>query len=100
MSKNYSQEVINRFLDDDTPSIFVLKDNSVYIGVLRPGYETHYRVVPPNINDGGMGFSKSYIKQIILFNGLIFPKEKDGPHKHLDLFELTALVNKAGYDFC
>ena len=100
MSKNYSQEVINRFLDDDTPSIFVLKDNSVYIGVLRPGYGTHYRVVPPNINDGGMGFSKSYIKQIILFNGLIFPKEESDKHKFVDLFQLTELVNKAGYDFC
>ena len=99
MPKNYSQEVINRFLDDDTPSIFVLKDNSIYIGILRPGYGTHYKVVPPNINDGGMGFPKSFIKKIVLFNGLVYPKESDGPHKILNIIELNELVNKAGYEF-
>ena len=99
MSKNYSPEIIKRFLDDDTPSIFVLKDDSVYIGILRPGYGSHYKVVPPNINDGGMGFAKSEIKHIILFNGLIYPKEEKGKHKILDILELNELVNKAGYEF-
>lgn len=99
MSKNYSQEVINRFLNDEYPSIFVLKDDTVCIGILRPGYGSHYRVVPPNINDGGMGFSRSSIKQIVLFNGLIFPKKVDGPHKKLNIIELSELVNKAGYEF-
>ncbi len=99
MSKNYSPEIIKRFLDDDTPSIFVLKDDSIYIGILRPGYGSHYKVVPPNINDGGMGFVKSEIKQIILFNGLVYPKTEDGPHKILNILELNELVNKAGYEF-
>lgn len=100
MSKNYSHEVISKFLKDDKPSIFVLKDNSVYVGVLRPGYGTHYMVIPPNIHEGGTGFPRSYLKQIILFNGLIYPKDDNEKHKHVDLFELTELVNKAGYDFC
>lgn len=99
MSKNYSPEVIKRFLEDDTPSIFVLKDDSVYIGVLRPGYGQHVRCVPPTINDGGTGFPKSYIKQIILFNGLVYPKTEDGKHKMLNILELNELVNKAGYEF-
>lgn len=38
MSKNYSPEIIKRFLEDNCPSIFILKDNSVYIGVLCPGW--------------------------------------------------------------
>ena len=96
---NYSQEVINRFLNDEYPSIFVLKDGTVCIGILRPGYGSHYRVIPPNINDGGLGFCKSEIKQIILFNGLIFPKKVDGPHKILNILELNDLVNRAGYEF-
>ena len=99
MSKNYSPEVIKRFLEDDTPSIFVLKDDSVYIGVLRPGYGQHVKCVPLTINDGGMGFPKSYIKQIILFNGLVYPKTEDGKHKMLNILELNELVNKAGYEF-
>ena len=100
MSKNYSSEIIKRFLEDDTPSIFVLKDNSVYIGLLRPGYgRGHVQCIPPTINDGGMGFPKSYIKQIILFNGLIYPKTKDGPHKMLNILELNDLINRAGYEF-
>ena len=100
MSKNYSPEIINKFLKDDTPSIFVLKDDSVYIGVLRPGYGYgHVHCVSPTINNGGMGFAKSEIKQIILFNGLIYPKEENGKHRMLDILELNELVNKAGYEF-
>ena len=100
MAKTYSIEVIKKFLEKDTPSIFVLKDDSVYIGFLRPGYgRGHVQCIPPNINDGGMGFPRSYIKQIILFNGLIYPKEENGPHKILNILELNELVNKAGYEF-
>lgn len=100
MSKNYSPEIIKRFLDDDTPSIFVLKDDSVYIGILRPGFgKGHVNCIPLTINDGGMGFARSDIKQIILFNGLIYPKEENEKHKMLNILELNELVNKAGYEF-
>jgi len=100
MSKNYSPEIIKRFLDDDTPSIFVLKDNSVYIGILRPGFGRGYvNCIPPNINTGSAGFTRSDIKQIILFNGLVYPKTEDSPHKILDILELNELVNRAGYEF-
>lgn len=99
MSKNYSQEVINFLLEQGGNIIVVLKDNSTYIGRLVPGYDSHYRLEPPTINDGGMGFARSDIKQIVLFNGLIFPKEMSGPHKILNILELNELVNKAGYEF-
>lgn len=100
MTKNYSSEIIGKFMEHDYPSIFVLKDDSAYIGFLRPGYgKGHIHCVPPNINDGGCGFPRSYIKQIVLFNGLIYPKEESGPHKILDILELNDLVNKAGYEF-
>ena len=96
---NYSQEVINFILNQEGIIIVVLKDDSVHVGTLAPGYGSHYRIIPPTINDGGMGFSRSYIKQIIFFNGLVFPKEMNGPHKMLNILELNELVNKAGYEF-
>lgn len=99
MSKNYSQEVINFLLNQSGNIIVTLKDDSVYVGTLAPGYGSHYRIIPPTINDGGMGFARSDIKQIVLFNGLIFPKEMSGPHKMLNILELNDLVNKAGYEF-
>ena len=100
MSKNYSQEVMNHILEEDFPiAIFILKDDSVHIGKLIPGHRSYYKLIPPNIHDYGVGFSRSYIKQIILFNGLIFPKEMNGPHKILNILELNELVNKAGYEF-
>lgn len=99
MSKSYSQEVINFLLKQDKNIIVVLRDDSVYVGRLVPGYGSHYRIEPPTINDGGMGFARSDIKQIILFNGLIFPKEMNGHHKILNILELNELVNKAGYEF-
>lgn len=99
MSKNYSQEVINFLLNQEGNIIITLKDNSVYVGTLTSGYGSHYRLIPPTINDGGMGFARSDIKQIVLFNGLIFPKEMSGPHKILNILELNDLVNRAGYEF-
>ena len=99
MSKTYSQEVINFLLEQGGNIIVILKDNSTYIGRLAPGYGSHYRIEPPTINDGGMGFARSDIKQIILFNGLVFPKEMNGPHKMLNILDLNELVNKAGYEF-
>ena len=99
MSKTYSQEVINFLLEQGGNIIVILKDDSIYIGRLASGYGSHYRIEPPTINDGGMGFARSDIKQIVLFNGLIFPKEMNGPHKILNILELNELVNKAGYEF-
>lgn len=99
MSKAYSQEVINFLLEQGKNIIVVLRDDSVYIGRLVPGYGPHYRIEPPIINDCGMGFARGDIKQIVLFNGLIFPREMNGPHKILDILELNELVNKAGYEF-
>ena len=99
MSKTYSQEVINFLLEQGGNIIVILKDNSTYIGRLVPGYGLHYRLEPPTINDGGMGFARSDIKQIVLFNGLVFPKEMNGQQKILNILELNELVNKAGYEF-
>ena len=99
MSKTYSQEVIDFILKQGGNIIVILKDNSTYIGRLAPGCGSHYRIEPPTINDGGMGFARSDIKQIVLFNGLIFPKEMNGHHKILNIIELNELVNKAGYEF-
>ena len=99
MSKSYSQEVINFLLNQGGNIIVTLRDNSVYVGALAPGYGSHYRLIPPTINDGGMGFARSDIKQIVLFNGLIFPKEMSGPHKILNILDLNELINKAGYEF-
>lgn len=99
MNKTYSQEVINFLLEQGGNIIVILKDNSTYVGRLVPGYGSHYRLEPPTINDGGMGFARSDIKQIVLFNGLIFPKEMNGHHKILNILELNELVNRAGYEF-
>lgn len=99
MSKTYSQEVINFLLKQGGNIIVILKDNSTYIGRLVPGYGSHYQIEPSTINDGGMGFARSDIKQIVLFNGLVFPKEMNGHHKILNILELNELINKAGYEF-
>lgn len=96
---NYSQEVINFLLEQGGNIIVVLKDNNTYIGRLTSGYGSSYQLEPPTINEGGMGFARSDIKQIVLFNGLRVPKEMNGPHKILNILELNELVNKAGYEF-
>lgn len=87
-------------MERDCPSIFVLNDGGVHVGFLRAGCgRGHVVCVPPNINDGGVAFPKSHIKQIVLFNGLVYPKGEGKRHKILSIFELDALVNKAGYEF-
>lgn len=100
MTNSYSADFIERLLQDASPVIVELKDNSVYIGIFTVGYGNgHYQLKPLTINDGGMGFPRSYIKRIIYFNGLIVPKNQNGKHKILNIIELNDLVNKAGYEF-
>jgi len=100
MNKTYSNDFIQKLIDDAYPVIVELTNNSTYVGVMTYGYgRGHMHLRPLTINDGGMGFPRSMIKRIIYFNGLIVPKDKNGQHKLLDIIQLNELINKAGYEF-
>lgn len=97
--KNYSKEFLKELIDSNHNVIVTLKSGGVYVGSFAYGYGTHYLLTPPSINDGGIMFSRSDIKNIIYFTGLIVPKDKNGRHKFLNIIELSELINKAGYEF-
>ena len=97
--KNYSQKFLKELIDAHHPIIIKLRIGGTYVGSLTYGYGTHYWLTPLTINDGGMMFARSDIKEIIYFTGLVVPKEENGKHKFLNIIELSELINEAGYQF-
>ena len=97
--KEYSRKILNDLIAAGTPSIFIL-DDRVCVGTLSHSYrETLYRVNPLTINDGGLIISRSSLRRIVYFNGIVIPKGLNDDPDILDIFELNDLVNKAGYEF-
>lgn len=100
MNKIYSKEILDRLSKDNCACIITFYDDTVYAGRLSSTVSfSPYHLLPFGINDGGVGFKRSHVKQIVLFNGLIVPKEENGKHKLLDIIQLNELINKAGYEF-
>lgn len=98
MSKLYSKELLNRLTNDHFACIIIFTDGDVHLGRLNWNFGS-YELSPLTINMSGITFRRSHVKQIVLFNGLVFPKEENGKHKVLNILELNELVNKAGYEF-
>ena len=100
MSKLYSKEVLDKLSKEQYACIVIFHDDSVYAGRLAKNISfCPYHILPFSIHCNGMGFKRSHVKKIILFNGLIYPKEEHGEHKHIDIIEMSELLNKAGYEF-
>jgi len=103
MSKIYSVESLRHLVDERYKVLVVLKDQSTYVGTLNTGWgRGHYHLESLTTNDGGMGFPRSMIKQIVILpTGIVYPKEMHhlGKLKKLNILELNTLVNKAGYEF-
>lgn len=59
------------------------------------------RIIPLDIKKGSLTFTRSYVKRIIgLTNFIVFPKkETTKPYKQLTIFEVSDILNKAGYEF-
>ena len=93
--KTYSKETLDELVKLNLSCIIVFNDDTVYTGVLGSGDGYHLF----NINQGLLRFKRSHIKQIVLFNGLIYPKSENESHKVLDIIELSDLINRAGYEF-
>lgn len=98
--KTYSKEVLDKLANENHECIIIFNDGDVSAGILsnKTG-ASPYHLVPFSINQGGIGFKRSHVKKIVLFNGLVYPKSENEPHKVLDIIELSDLINRAGYEF-
>lgn len=98
----YSEDFLDTLCSRQMVVIVELK-----FGLTLVGYFTHapytknkYKVLPLNIKDDVWRFTRSQIKRIININGYVHPKNPNHKkYKMLDVFELQALLEKAGYTF-
>jgi len=103
MSKLYSKEMLDTLAEREFEVAVEFMNGDIEVGIFKyPKYHHRggYALRPLTINEGGTYFSRSQVKRIVyLSNGLVYPKEKNGPHKILNMLDLNELVNKAGYEY-
>ena len=101
----YSKETLDKLAKEHRNCIIMFYDGSVHAGILEKDIPevppSSYFLAPFSINTSGISFKRSHVKEIVLFNGLVYPKEDPSKArlKFLDLIELNDLVNKASYEF-
>lgn len=107
MSHKYSFEDLSSIMESnvDGPFIIQMTNDDVYVGYLHYVKDSHgWRAIefkPLGIRVGcPMFIRRMDIRHIIGFNGHVYPKHDDlRRHCMLDIFQLSDLINKAGYEF-
>lgn len=101
---SYKKEFLDSLVADNAQVILEDTRGEVYAGYMTKNVFGHYDLLPFTHNGKHCGMSASCIKRIVYFTGVVarkdWPNNLETSPKHLNLIELSELLNRAGYSFC